>query len=114
MSTENKKDDKMVSFISENIYINGDISSENGIIDICARIDSNCIIKKMIIRASGQVNGSVKSTDLRLFGTINGDVTVDTLHIATTGVVNGNVDYKYLSIEAGGTINGSCKKIKNE
>ena len=56
---------------------------------------------------SGQIEGDVRVPNIRLNGTVNGDVSAsEKLVLASDARVTGNVHYKVLQMEPGATING--------
>lgn len=56
---------------------------------------------------TGQVEGDVRVPNIRLNGTVNGDVSAsEKLVLAAQARVTGNVHYKLLQMEPGATING--------
>lgn len=106
--------DKTISFISENVLIEGNLKSSSGIIELLGKVSGDCFVDNFTIRESGVVDGNVTSINLKVKGTINGNVKADNIKLFSTGKIIGNLSYNIISIEDNGEIDGNCKRYQKE
>ena len=97
------------TLISSDTTLKGDLSSSNDLrIDgtIIGNIKSNA---KVIIGASGVVEGDIISTQADIVGKVSGNIRAkDILQLRGDCVVNGNLYAGKLQVEPTATFNGQC------
>ncbi len=100
----------MVSSIAQGMTISGDIETD-GDIRIDGKIEGNIFSKgKIVLGASGIVDGDLNVATADIFGTVNGNInTKDLVSLKTKCTVNGNLFVGRLNIEPDANFNGQCK-----
>ncbi len=113
--TDNKNADSglpmgMVSSIAQGMTINGDVETD-GDIRIDGKVDGHIFCKgKVVLGASGSVEGDLNAGTADIFGIVNGNVqTKDLLSLKTKCTINGNLFVGRLNIEPDANFNGQCK-----
>lgn len=103
------------SLIGENIKIIGNIEGKGNLrIDGIVEGDIN-YNGNIVIGETGSVLGSIKSEDISLAGTVNGNIVSKTkLVILPTGILIGNVDVPSFIIHENAKFDGNCKMTNNE
>ena len=70
---------------------------------------------QVIVDEHGQVDGTIKSSELIVNGTVNGKINCKSIIIMENGNVSGDVLYNKIAVFEGGTINVSgMKKLEEE
>jgi cytoskeletal protein CcmA (bactofilin family) len=89
-----------------------------------ARIDGHVtgdvhIDEGLILGEKGLIVGNVNTKEMVVYGTVNGNITTQSLEIKGTGKITGDIETATLLVEAGGVYNGhlamqsaSTKQIK--
>ena len=103
-----------VNRIANKTEIKGDIKSE-GDIRIDGKLIGNIDTKgKIIIGATGLIEGEIKCRNARIDGKLDGKITItELIEISSTGKVNGEIITSEISIEPGAMFTGSCKMDNN-
>jgi len=100
--------------IADGITITGDISGK-GAIRIDGRIEGNIQMEKgVILGEKAEIIGSVKSSEVVVYGKMTGDLECKELYIKSTGKIEGNILVNAFSVEMGGKYNGTLKMTSNE
>lgn len=100
--------------IADGITITGDISGK-GAIRIDGRIEGNIQMEKgVILGEKAEIIGSVKSSEVVVYGKMKGDLECKELYIKSTGKIEGNILVNAFSVEMGGKYNGTLKMTSNE
>lgn len=61
----------------------------------------------LVISETGRVNGSIKTGNLNINGTVEGDVTVTgKMEVSSKARINGNIYYVNIEMETGSQVNG--------
>ncbi|MBP3193986.1 bactofilin family protein [Natronogracilivirga saccharolytica] len=69
------------------------------------KMDIECT-GKVVVAASGEVRGSIRASEVQIYGEVAGDITAsEGLTIYKSGVVKGNISSKKLVIEEGAKCN---------
>lgn len=89
------------TLISKGCMIQGKIES-----DVFVRIDGNVkgdvIIKEgLIVGENGLIEGNVNTSELVVFGTVNGIVKADSIDIKSSGKITGEIHTGTLQVEKG-------------
>ena len=110
----NKKDDKpagpnAMNQFGQGTTINGDVSTE-GDIRIDGKVTGTVTAKaKVVIGATGVVEGDIVCQNAYIDGRVNGNVEVaELLLLSKTASVNGDIKIKKLVVEEGAKFNGKC------
>ncbi len=97
------------SHITEGFEFTGDMKSD-GSLTVDGTIHGNLMVKALLVRASGVVDGSVKADSVSVEGSLAGAVDCRDLVIGGRAVVDGKLRYDTLTIQRGGTIKGELKR----
>lgn len=98
-----------INLIGQGTTITGDLTCK-GDIRIDGEIVGNVIsMAKVVIGATGSVQGDVIGSNADISGKLTGDLTVnDTLFLKSTAVLNGDIVTNKLIVEAGAVFTGNC------
>jgi cytoskeletal protein CcmA (bactofilin family) len=98
-----------VSIIAEGMTVSGDIDAAGDIrIDGFVTGNISCSSKVVVI-ASGRVEGSIRALNVDVHGTVLGDITAaDQLSLKSNCRIKGNLIAKRLQIEPNALFNGHC------
>ena len=98
-----------VNIIGAGTVIEGDIKSD-GDIRIDGTLNGSLSTKgKLVLGATGMVDGEVACQNADISGTINGKIKVsELLSLKTTSKLTGDITTNKLSIEPGANFSGSC------
>ncbi len=84
-------------------------STENVRIDGLIKGEVKCA-QRLVMGESGRIEGTVRTKDAVIMGTIEGEVHVEgTLHLKGAGLVRGIIHAKFMTVEEGGRYIGECK-----
>ncbi|MDB4927342.1 polymer-forming cytoskeletal protein [Mucilaginibacter sp.] len=94
------------TLISEGSVITGNVKAP-----AFARIDGQVngdvyVDEGLILGEKGVVQGTVTTKEMIVYGTLNGNITVQSLEIKGTGKITGDIETGTLLVEAGGVYNG--------
>ena len=100
---------KAMNQLGQGTVIEGEINSDADI-RIDGTVRGNVISKgKIVLGASGLIDGDIRSENAYLEGRVNGKVEVaDLLILSKTSFVNGDIMIKKLVVEEGAKFNGKC------
>jgi len=95
------------TLISEGAVIEGNLKAPS-----YARIDGNVkgdvfVDEGLILGEKGIINGNVTTKDMVVYGVVNGNISVQSLEIRTTGKINGDIKTQTLAVESGAVYNGN-------
>ncbi|WP_227814540.1 bactofilin family protein [Nitrogeniibacter aestuarii] len=106
---------KLSSLIADNVEIVGDVIFSGGLrVDGCVK--GNVINKDeeralLVLSEQGRIEGSVKTHDAVVNGTIVGDLTVNHfLELQANARVTGNITYRQLQMDCGASVDGKLEK----
>ena len=109
MAKNTQEDAFLVNQIKAGTHIEGEIKSNGDM-----RIDGTLkgIIHtqgKLVIGATGQIDGEISCQNAEIHGTINGKITVtELLSLKATSKLSGDIVIGKLAIEPGAQFSGSC------
>ncbi len=110
---------KLSSLIADNVEIVGDVIFSSGLrVDGCVK--GNVINKDeeralLVLSEQGRIEGSVKTHDAVVNGTIVGDLTVDHfLELQANARVTGNITYRQLQMDCGASVDGKLEKTGSD
>ena len=101
------------TLISEGCILDGNLKAP-----AFARIDGQItgdvmIDEGLIIGEKGSILGNVITKEMVIYGTVNGNLNVNSLEIKSTGKVTGEIRTQTLSVENGAIYNGSLSMTQN-
>ena len=102
---------KLSSLVADNMAIKGDVLFSGGL-RVDGRIDGNVVSESntnglLVLSEAGTINGSVRTYDAVINGTISGDLEVEHfLELQANARVTGNITYRQLQLECGATVDG--------
>jgi cytoskeletal protein CcmA (bactofilin family) len=86
------------SIINAEMYVKGDISSDN-IIEIFGKVKGSIKADVLSIREGGFAEGVINAKYVKIAGTFNGEIQSSIIHITSTASVEGKLTYGIISIE---------------
>ncbi len=106
----NNQSQNLDTFIGQKTTIKGDINF-SGLMHIDGSIEGSIIAMTendtLMISETGHISGTVKSGNLVINGTIEGDITASgKIEVASKARVNGNIHYVNIEMETGSQVNG--------
>lgn len=108
---------KLSSLIADNVEIVGDVIFSDGL-RVDGRVKGNVINKGeerglLVLSERGCIEGSVRTHDAVINGTIIGDVTVTHfLELQPKARVTGNISYSQLQMDCGAWVDGKLEKLE--
>lgn len=100
---------KQINIIGVGTHINGDVNC-SGDIRIDGGLTGNLIVQgKVVIGASGTINGEISCKNSEVEGKIEGKITVaELLSLKNTSSIMGDIKTQKLAIEPGANFTGNC------
>lgn len=108
---------KLSSLIADNVEIVGDVIFSGGL-RVDGRIEGNVINKGderglLVLSERGCIEGSVRTHDAVINGTIIGDLSVSHfLELQPKARVTGNISYNQLQMDCGASVEGKLEKLE--
>jgi len=102
---------KLSSLVADNMAITGDVMFSSGL-RVDGRIDGNVFCEPgvhglLVLSEKGCINGSVRTYDAVINGTIAGDLEVEHfLELQANARVTGNITYRQMQLECGAAVEG--------
>lgn len=101
------------TLISEGSILDGNLKAPS-----FARIDGQLtgdvqIDEGLILGEKGSIKGNVITKEMVVYGTVNGNITVQSLEIKATGRINGEIRTQALLVENGAVYNGNLSMSQN-
>jgi cytoskeletal protein CcmA (bactofilin family) len=105
--SKNGQSNPAPTLISKGCVVHGRIES-----DVFLRIDGHIkgdliITEGLIIGEHGIIEGNIKAREIVVFGTVNGNVTADSVDIKNSGNILGELHTNSLQVETGATYIGN-------
>ena len=99
----------VLNLVGDGTEIKGNINSD-GDIRIDGKVIGDVITRaKLVLGASGTIDGNVTANSSDISGTIKGNMVIsDILYIKASGRIEGDITTSKMVIENGGEFNGSC------
>ncbi|WP_293882408.1 polymer-forming cytoskeletal protein [Sphingomonas sp.] len=104
---------KGLSFIGSDVIITGNIGG-HGHLHIDGRVDGDVVCAALTLGADGVVAGNVSADDATIAGTIDGTIAAKALTIEGTARINGDLSYDSVSIATGAIVEGRVKRLSRE
>ena len=95
------------SIISDGVVIDGDFTTEQGILHLDGRLVGHVRVTSLTIGLTGYCDGSVQATSVTVRGVLIGDVSCVDLVLDATARVSGHVHYRTLAISGGAILEGA-------
>lgn len=102
---------RLESLVADNMTITGDVEFKSGL-RVDGNINGNVISAEganglLVLSEKGTINGSVKTHDAVINGTITGDLEVEHfLELQANARVTGTITYRQMQLDCGATIDG--------
>lgn len=106
---------KLSSLIADNVEVVGDVIFSGGL-RVDGRIEGNVVNKGeerglLVLSERGCIEGSVKTHDAVVNGTIIGDLDVSHfLELQSSARITGNITYRQLQMDCGASVDGKLMK----
>ena len=110
---------KLSSLIADNVEVVGDVVFSGGL-RVDGRVEGNVINKDeerglLVLSEHGCIEGSVKTHDAVVNGTIIGDLSVaHFLELQPNARVTGNITYRQLQMDCGASVDGKLEKTDDD
>ncbi|MFQ6609519.1 MAG: polymer-forming cytoskeletal protein [Fidelibacterota bacterium] len=115
MSRSEKQDKNISTIIGPKVEVQGSISAEGGLLVygvVIGDIHTNGLVR---LSQGSYVKGVVNAGDVRISGTLDGDLIVARkAELGSKSVVTGNLTAKILVIEEGARFEGICQMSKKK
>jgi cytoskeletal protein CcmA (bactofilin family) len=118
MAKEDKKKEVVISkldslpittVVGNDMVFIGDIQGD-GIVRIDGKVEGNITSKQgIILGEKAEVNGSLESDNIIIFGYIKGAIKTNELILRSTGSVHGDIVSDFLQVEKGSKYDGTLK-----
>lgn len=118
MAKEDKKKEVVISkldslpittVVGNDMVFIGDIQGD-GIVRIDGKVEGNITSKQgIILGEKAEVNGSLESDNIIIFGYIKGTIRTKELILRATGSVHGDIVSDFLQVEKGSKYDGTLK-----
>jgi len=95
------------TIISEGCIIEGNMKAP-AFVRIDGQLTGDIFVDEgLILGEKGIVIGNVKTKEIVVYGTVNGNINASSLEIKSSGKINGDITTQILSVETGAVYNGS-------
>ncbi len=99
----------ITTVVGNDMVFIGDIQGD-GIVRIDGKVEGNITSKQgIILGEKAEVNGSLESDNIIIFGYIKGTIRTKELILRSTGSVNGDITSDFLQVEKGSKYDGTLK-----
>ena len=98
------------SIISADLRINGDLIC-SGDVQVDGWVEGDIQSRNIVIGEGATVHGALSAENVRICGTVKGEIKADTVVLEKTAKVTGDVMHKSLTIEEGAQLEGMCKRL---
>ena len=105
-----KSETAMVSVISKELIVHGDLTSE-GDIQIDGTVEGDVKTAKVTIGEGGSVHGTITGDSVMIAGAATGKIRSRTVALVRSARVQAELWVESLAIEAGARFEGSCKRF---
>lgn len=106
--------DNQISIISENFEIEGTIKAKS-FVRIDGIVHGDVFVEEgLIMGEKGVINGDISTKEAIIFGTLNGNLKVESLEIKSTGKITGEIATQLLQMDPGSKYNGKITMIEEK
>lgn len=102
-------DRPMPSIVSRDMRVTGDLDTP-GEVHVEGAVDGDIRCAKLIIGATGTVNGHILATTVRVHGEVRGEINADEVFILNGSTVQGDVIQTLLEIAPGASFEGAIRR----
>ena len=97
------------SIIEEDLTIEGNISSDEGTIDVKGRVTGDVAAQSVIVQVGGSVEGALSAITVTIEGRHKGHLQCDNLKLASTSQVQADITAKTMTAESGAKVAGKVE-----
>ena len=102
------------SLVGSEVELNGDITA-GGSMRLEGNFTGNITISgNLVIGRNAYITGDLKAKNVHIIGTVDGNITAETLKILSTGRLYGDATVHKIIIDEGAVINGTYRTITVE
>jgi len=99
-----------LSVISQDMHMLGNILHEDGRIDFDGTLDGNVRCKSLSLRKNAIIQGEITVETLHVYGRVNGVIKAKNVYLYSGCHVEGIIMHEQLSIEDGAFVDGKFKR----
>ncbi len=99
----------MPTIISPGMRVTGNLSAEDGEIQIEGVIEGDVKCHAVTVGADAAVSGTIECETVRVLGTVKGEIRAHTVFLAESARVSGDIVHDSVSVEPGAFIEGTLK-----
>jgi len=99
------------SIISADLKVEGNLIS-NGDIQVDGTVEGDVTSRGLTVGDGATVCGALKAETIRVYGTVKGTITADSVVLAASAEVDGDITHGTLSMEAGASFAGQIKRLQ--
>ena len=100
----------MPTIISPGMRVTGNLSAEDGELQIEGVIDGDIKCHAVTVGADSAVTGTIECESVRVLGTVKGQIRAQTVFLAASARVSGDIVHDSVSVEPGAFIEGMLKR----
>lgn len=105
---------KIDTVIAGGTRVKGDFSGQ-GAIRVDGIVEGNVEMSDgVILGEKGNIVGNIKSSQVVVYGKLDGDLSCKQLFVKHSGIINGNLSVESFSVEMGGKYNGNLRMLGEE
>ena len=109
--TDSKQRGGIPSIISADLKVEGNLTS-NGDIQIDGTVEGDVTSRGLTVGEGASVRGGLRAETIRVYGTVMGTLTADSVVLAASAKVDGDITHGTLSMEAGASFAGQIKRLE--
>ncbi len=99
------------SIISADLNIVGDLRS-NGYIQVDGAVEGDITSRGLTVGEGAVVRGVLVVEDVRIYGSVHGEVRADAVMLASTARVEGDIAHQTLTMESGARLEGQISHLE--
>ena len=96
----------MTSVIEEDLTLEGDLKSNEGIVEVKGKVVGNVAAASIVLHRSGNIDGAVTASSVSLEGSYQGTLKCDDLRVAASSKVSGDFSARTMTTESGAVLVG--------
>jgi len=101
------------SIIASDCIVTGDVFSQ-GEVQMDGRVNGDLRCDLLVVGETGSITGEISAQTVRIFGSVNGQITAAAVELAKSARVLGDITHDSLAIEAGAHVQGRIKRNNEE
>ena len=99
------------SIISADLKVDGNLTS-NGDIQVDGTVEGDVTSRGLTVGEGATVRGALEAETLRVYGTVIGTLTANSVVLTASSKVDGDITHGTLSMEAGASFAGQIKRLE--